>query len=337
MGMYDDILKQMQGSFMQNNPKMFGKPGGFNDNNNFGFNNPDVIKPGGGFGGGGTKGNPIDDGIITGGNAGGSTGGGYGSGGNNQSMGSTQYGGQFGSTFSGVDDVLSGVGQSGYNLFDPASQYGYGSEYSEYFDTFDVGGYNEAMDSLKLSEQRKMSDIGQQFQSRTQGMQSNLQDTLLGMIGKESTSGLVGGRAGQRRKLTRESGQQGLEQLGQQTQARYSGVQEQIGGQIGMLEGSLLDFINTQGNKALNLMQSGATKSEAGSESNQTWKNQPKGSPMSASQLTQYNIFGDLTNSSQAFQAFTQNAHSNLNVAQLNELAQSIYDQYQNEEESGNG
>jgi len=327
MGMYDDILKQMQGSFMQNNPKMFGKPGGFNDNNNFGFNNPDVIKAGGGtFGQGGVKG-PIDDNPNPGGM------GGDPSSNNNQTPGSTNYGGQFGSTFSGLDEVLSGVGQSGYNLFDPASQYGYGSEYSEYFDSFDVGGYNESLEALKLSEQRKMSDIGQQFQSRTQGMQADLQDTLLGMIGKESTSGLVGGRAGQRRKLTRESGQQGLEQLGQQTQARYSGVQEQIGGQIGILEGSLLDFINTQGNKALNLMSSGATKSDAESEANQGYKNQPKGSPMTAAQLSEYNIFGDLTNSSQAFQAFVQNAHSNLNAAQLNELAQAIYDQYQGSEE----
>jgi len=164
-------------------------------------------------------------------------------------------------------------------------------------------------------------------------MQADLQDTLLGMIGKESTSGLVGGRAGQRRRLTRESGQQGLEQLGQQTQARYSGVQEQIGQQIGMLEGSLMDFISNQSNVALNLMQSGATKSEAGSEYNETYANQPKGSPMTAAQLSEYNIFGDLTNSTQAFQAFVQNAHSNLNASQLNELAQAIYDQYQGSEE----
>lgn len=328
MAMYDDILKQMQGSFMQNNPKMSGQTSGFN-NNSFGFNyDPNVIKGDGGILGQGGGGGPIDDNPNPAG-----TGGNPSPNNNNQTPGSTTYGGQFGSTFSGVDDVLSSSGQSGFNLFDPASQFGYGSEYSEYFDSFDVGGYNEAMEALELSEQRKMSDIGQQFQSRTQGMQADLQDTLLGMIGKESTSGLVGGRAGQRRRLTRESGQQGLEQLGQQTQARYAGVQEQIGGQIGALEGSLLDFISNQSNKALNLLQSGATKSEAGSEYNQTYANQPKGSPMTAAQLSEYNIFGDLTNSTQAFQAFVQNAHSNLNASQLNELAQAIYAQYQGSEE----
>ena len=57
---------------------------------------------------------------------------------------------------------------------------------------------------------------------------------------------------------------------------------------------------------------------------------------MTATQLSQYQgIFGDLTNSQQAFAAFVQNAHSNLDESQLSELAQSIYDQYQGNEESG--
>ena len=327
MSMYDDLLKQMQGSFMQNNPKMFGNQGGFTSSN-FGFNDPDVIKPGGGVTGGGTGGT---DGDVPGPT--GPTGptGTQGS----SNYGATSYGGQFQSQFSGVEDVLSGIGESGFNLFDPAQQFGYGSEYSEYFGSFDVGGYNQSMQALQDQQSRLLSDVGQQYQSRTTGMQSDLQDTLLGMIGKESTSGLVGGRQAQRRQLTREAGQQNLEKLGQETQARYAGVQERIGQQIGILEGSLMDFISDQSNRALTLMQSGATKDKS-TEANTGWAAQPKGSPMTATQLSQYQgIFGDLTNSQQAFAAFVQNAHSNLDESQLSELAQSIYAQYQGNEESG--
>jgi len=328
MAMYDDLLKQMQGSFMQNN---FANQGGFTSSS-FGFNDPDVIKPGGGATGGGTSGTDNDDPDGTGG-TGGTGGGTGGGGGSSPNYGNTSYGGQFQSQFSGVEDVLSSAGQSGFNLFDPAQQFGYGSEYSEYFGSFDVGGYNNSMQALQDQESRLLSDVGQQFQSRTGGMQAALQDTLLGMTGKESTSGLVGGRQAERRRLTRESGQQNLEKLGQETQSRYAGVQERIGQQIGILEGSLMDFISNQSNVALNLMQSGATKDES-TEYNTGYAAQPRGNSMSASQLNEYKgMFGDLTSSHQAFAAFVQAAHTNLDANQLSELANAIYDQYQTSEE----
>ena len=116
MAMYDDILKQMQGAFIQNNPKRFGQPGGFMQQN-FNFNagkGDDIIKPGGG--GVGTGGG--DDGDVGGGSGSGGSGSGGGSG--NPSYGPTTYGGQFGSTFSGIDSVLSSSGQSGFNLYNPA-------------------------------------------------------------------------------------------------------------------------------------------------------------------------------------------------------------------------
>ena len=81
--------------------------------------------------------------------------------------GPTTYGGQYGSQFSSIQDILSGLGQSGYNLLNPAAQYGYGGDYSEYFGQFDIAGYNEAQQALRQREARLLGEIGQQFVSQS--------------------------------------------------------------------------------------------------------------------------------------------------------------------------
>lgn len=328
--MYDDILKQMKSSFTGMSPQRMGQPGGFMQPT-FNFND-DIIKP---DGSGPTGGGPDDgdDGDV----GGGSGSGGSGSGGSgNPNYGPTTYGGQYGSQFSSIQDILSGLGQSGYNLLNPASQYGYGGDYSEYFGQFDIAGYNEAQQALRQREARLLGEIGQQFVSGTEGIQSSLQDTLLGMMGRESVAGLVGGRQLERRRMTRAGGQERLEQLGQQTRSRFAGAQEAIGQQMGQLEGTLMDFIASQAGVALNLMQAGATKTGSGSQ-NTGWKAQPKGTPMTADQLNEYRgFFGDLGGGVAAFNLFVSLAHSNLNDAQLNELANAIYAQYQQEDETIN-
>ena len=69
-----------------------------------------------------------------------------------------------------------------------------------------------------------------------------------------------------------------------------------------------------------------------------TWKDIPKGNPMTADQLSGYKgMFGDLPNSEAAFNHFVSLAHSNLTSDTLHELAQAIYNQYQTESESGGG
>jgi len=334
MGMYDDILKQMQGSFMQNNPKMFGKPGGFNDNS-FGFNNdPDVIKTGGGFGGttGGTDGN------TSGGSTGGTTGGGYGSGGNNQPTGSTTYGGQYQSNFEGssIDSLLGGIGQSGYNLSDPTSQFGYGDEYSKYFGSFDETGYSNALLSLEARQASQFSNIGQQYEYGKQGLQGGLGDALMQMRGEESTSGLVGGAASSRRQGTRAAGQEQFQDLGRQTQQRYSGVEDQIAKEQGALEGTLMDFIGSQANIALNLELADAPKDTSG-DGPTSWFDVERGNSFSSSssQMMGYQQqFADLGPlSASAYQDFVGKAHSNLSEAQLNELFNDVYNNYQNQSE----
>lgn len=337
MAMYDDILKQMQTSFAQSNPKMFGKPGGFS-NQSFNFNpnssDPDVIKPGGGFGTGGTgptggtggtEGNvPIGTQTST----------------NNQStQGGTSYGGGFNSQFSSLDTLLGDLGQGGFNFYDPGSQYGFGagSGYEDYFQSFDTVGYTSAMDALEALEKRKMGSIGQQYEYKTQDLQGELGKALSDMLGKESITGLQSGRGQERRRMTREVGDEQFSNLGRQTQDMFGQVQQEIGQGIGQLEGTLMDYLSRQSNVALSLEQSDAKKQEAGSEATNHYSNQPRGNALDASTLSQYNIFGDLTNSQQAWAAFQQAAHSNLNQSQLNNLMNDIYAQYQNEEESGDG
>lgn len=324
--MYDDILKQMQGSFMQSNPKMFGKPGGFS-NQNFNFNDPDVIKPGGGFpgspGGDGSVGGNGDDGSNPNNNQ------------NNNLLGATGYGGNFTSTFGSLGGLMESHGQSDFLFRDPGSKFGFGagSGYEDYFQTFDTAGYLASMDALKSMEKQKFASIGQQYEYRTEGLQQGLQEALLELSGKESTTGLVSGRGQERRRMAREIGGTKLDELGRVTQSQFGDVQREIGQNIGALEGTLVDYLTRQSNIALSLEQSDAKKMEAGGESAATWANQPRGGSMSADQLSAYNIFGDLTNGQAAWSEFVATAHTNLNESQLNELAQSIYNSYQTSEE----
>ena len=319
MSMYDDILKQMQGSFATGNPT-FG-----NQSQSFNFNDPDVIKPGGGSPGSGTDGTTPTPTPTTTTNQG--------------ALGSTGYGGNFSSQFSDINTLLGDIGQGGFNFMDPGSQYGFGagSGYEDYFQQFDAAGYSSAMDSLQALEQRKMGSIGQQYEFKKTDMQGELGKALSKMLGKESTTGLISGRGQERRRMTREIGDEQFSNLGRQTQDAYGQVQKEIGQGIGALEGTLMDYLSRQANVALNLENADAKKMEAGSEASNSYQNQPRGNALSESQLAQYNIFGDLTNSQQAWAAFTAAAHSNLNDAQLNALMNDIYSQYQNEEESGDG
>lgn len=334
MGMYDDILKQMQGSFMQNNPKMFGKPGGFNDNS-FGFNNPNPGQTGGGLGQGGTKSNPIDDNPNPGGMGGDPSP----NNNNNQPSGSTTYGGQYQSNFEGssIDSLLGGIGQSGYNLSDPTSQFGYGDEYSKYFGSFDETGYSNALLSLEARQASQFSNIGQQYEYGKQGLQGGLGDALMQMRGEESTSGLVGGAASSRRQGTRAAGQEQFQDLGRQTQQRYSGVEDQIAKEQGALEGTLMDFIGKQANIALNLELADAPKdSESGPSS---WFDIERGNSYStsSSEMTSFQQqFGDLgTYAGTAYADFVAKAHSNLSESQLNELFNDVYNFYQQQSEGG--
>ena len=330
MAMYDDILKQMQSSFTGMSPQKMGQPGGFmKPNFNFNYKTDDDPFGGGGGSGGGSGGG---DGDGDGNPGGGST-----PGSGSPNYGPTTYGGQYGSQFSSIEDILSSIGESGYNLTNPASQLGF-SQYADLFGQFDIAGYYDAQQSLMDRESRLLGEIGQQFQAGTESMQANLQDSLLKMMGQESTTGLVGGRQAERRRLTREAGQQNLLQLGQQTQSKYAGAQESIGNQMGVLEGSLMDFINSQSQIALNILSSGGEKDKgAGTESGYTgYTNIPRGSSMTAQQLEQYSgMFGDLGNAIQAFQYFVSQAHSNLTDSHLQQLAYDIYNMYQQMDESG--
>tara|TARA_R100000995_G_scaffold81967_1_gene55306 strand:+ start:1265 stop:2245 length:981 start_codon:yes stop_codon:yes gene_type:complete len=324
MAIYDDILKKMQSNFMANSPQRMGQPGGFiQPTFNFGDDDPmGGDNPAGGQGG---NDNPVGGGTGSTGSTGGS------------SYSPTTYGGTYTSNFSSIEDILSSIGQSGFNLMNPASQLGY-SQYADLFGTFDTAGYQQASQALMDTEARLLGEIGQQFQSSTGELQGGLQDTLLNMMGEESVTGLVGGRQAQRRQLTRAGAESQLFDLGERARSQYSSAQESIGAQMGQLEGTLLDFINQQKNVALNILSSGGTQDQgAGTDAGYTgYGSIPKGSSMTAQQLESYSgKFSDLGNATAAFQYFVSQAHSNLTDAHLNQLANDVYNMYQNMDESG--
>ena len=125
--------------------------------------------------------------------------------------------------------------------------------------------------------------------------------------------------------------------MGQKTQQRYRNIREDIGDQAGMLEGTLFDFLTNASNRALDIqLQDPTGGSGTGGETSNTWSSIPRGNSMTESQLSDYSgFFSDLTNGSAAWAEFIRTAHTNLTSQHLAALANSIYDQYQTQEESG--
>jgi len=334
MSMYDDILGKMQtGLFNPRNPQSK-------------FSNPQLGPGtmGGGLGqwGGGTGGGKDDTdfggpkGTSPGGPVTGQPGGGQPD--PNVYSGSGAYGTNYGS----LSDLLAGLGgdYSTSDLTDPGARYGYGagSEYGMYFDPFNQGEYQEGLLALQGLEEGLFRDVSSQYRSQTGGMQDKLQSDLMKQRAGASTTGLVGGAQQRQMQEAREYGEGAFGELGQKTSSRYRDIQEQIGGQLGDLESTLFDFLSGTSQRALGITMADPTSTGESSVDKTGWKYQPKGNSMNESQLSQYqSVFSDLSNSTAAWSAFVGLAHSNLNEAQLNELANAIYDQYQSEGETGGG
>ena len=324
--MYNDILKKLQGGFL--NPNTFGKPGGF-ANQSFNFNDPDVIKPGGGPGFPGESGDPD---VPTGTSPTSPTS-------NTGQYSSTQYGGQFGTQFQDMGTLLGNLGQAGFNFYDPGSKYGFGSGsgYEDYFAKFDTVGYGRAMEALKELESSSMKQIGSLFEGQKDKLGSQLETSLLELTGETSTRGLLSGRAQSRRQDIYGAGGRAMERLGVETEGRYQDVQQMVGQQLGQLEGTLVDYLSGVSQTALQLEQSDATKMEAGGAAATSIYNIPRGNAYSADSPALQGfrgMFDDLgTQATAAWNAFVQASHDNLNPQHLSELAYSIYNQYQTAEE----
>ena len=100
----------------------------------------------------------------------------------------------------------------------------------------------------------------------------------------------------------------------------------------------MLDFIGKQAGIALNLEQSDATK-QSDNAGPSSWFNVQRGTGYSSTsgEMTPFQAqFGDLGDSSAAaYQDFVNKAHSNLSQAQLQELFNDVYNQFQQQSESG--
>jgi len=336
MSYYDDILKKMQTGLF--NPKGQFSSFGNNFGSNFGNNmsDPDVIKPGGGS----TGGTGGTDGTFGGGGTGGTGGTGSGSGSGSSSSNTYTGSGVYGTQFSSLSDLLGSLGYNMQDLTNPGARYGFGddTEYGELFGPdFDAAGFAESLSALQGLERGMFRDVSSQYSSQAGGMQDKLQSDITKARAQSSVRGLVGGNVNRQIEDLRQFGEGAFEELGQKTQQRYRNIREDIGDQTGMLEGTLFDFLTNASNRALDIqLQDPTGGSGTGGETSNTWSSIPRGNSMTESQLSDYSgFFSDLTNGSAAWAEFIRTAHTNLTSQHLAALANSIYDQYQNQEESG--
>lgn len=161
--------------------------------------------------------------------------------------------------FQSLTDLLGSLGYDMSALTSPGSLYGfgqgtdYGTQYDMYFQPFDVEGYQEAQASLGELEQNLLTNVSQQFSQQTKDLRQRYGGTMDEIRAQSGQTGLVGGAAERQRRTASRVGTQ--EQLGliQQREAGMQSVQENIGNKLGQLEGTLLDFLGSQAQMALNI------------------------------------------------------------------------------------
>ena len=148
----------------------------------------------------------------------------------------------YSTNFQSLTDLLGSLGYDMSALTSPGSLYGfgegtdYGTEYDMYFQPFDVAGFEEAQASLGELEQNLLTNVSQQFSQQTQDLRQRYGGTMEEIRNQSGQTGLVGG-ASQRQRRT----------------ASRIARSEQQGLILGQLEGTLLDFLGSQAQMALNI------------------------------------------------------------------------------------
>ncbi len=165
----------------------------------------------------------------------------------------------YSTNFQSLTDLLGSLGYDMSALTSPGSLYGfgqgtdYGTQYDMYFQPFDVAGYQEAQASLGELEQNLLTNVSQQFSQQTKDLRQRYGGTMEEIRAQSGQTGLIGGAAQRQRRTASRVGTQ--EQLGlvQQRETGMQSVQENIGNKLGQLEGTLLDFLGSQAQMALNI------------------------------------------------------------------------------------
>tara|TARA_R110002051_G_C8713887_1_gene495906 strand:- start:653 stop:1612 length:960 start_codon:yes stop_codon:yes gene_type:complete len=250
--------------------------------------------------------------------------------------GSGSYGTSYGTLSGQLGDLDAPAGA----LQDPGTQYGFGagSEYAGYFLPFDTTGYNESVSALKAMEKNLFSGIAGSYTRQRDKARGTIGTSLDKVLNESSATGLQMGSTKRRMSDVRDVGEENLLGIGQDTRSRYLDVHENIGARMGEIESSVVDFLSGAAQQALQIQLADPTSTGGPTGDPSGWPAQPKGNPYGAgdSTVTAYqSVFADLTNSAAAYAYFVSLAHTNLNSTQLAELAQSVYAQYQGDEESG--
>jgi hypothetical protein len=165
----------------------------------------------------------------------------------------------YSTNFESLTQVLGSLGYDMSALTSPGSLYGfgqgtnYGTEYDMYFQPFDVAGFQEAQGSLRQLEENLLSNVSQQFSQQTQDLRQRYGGTMEEIRAQSGQTGLMGGAAQRQRRTASRVGTQEQRGLIQQRESGMQSVQENIGTRLGQLEGTLLDFLGSQAQMALNI------------------------------------------------------------------------------------
>lgn len=165
----------------------------------------------------------------------------------------------YSTNFESLTQLLGSLGYDMSALTSPGSLYGfgqgtdYGTEYDQYFQPFDVAGFQEAQASLGQLEENLLSNVSQQFSQQTQDLRQRYGGTMEEIRAQSGQTGLMGGAAQRQRRTASRVGTQEQRGLIQQRESGMQSVQENIGAKLGQLEGTLLDFLGSQAQMALNI------------------------------------------------------------------------------------
>ena len=164
----------------------------------------------------------------------------------------------FNTEFQSLGQLLTGLGYEMSSLTSPGTLFGFGQGqrfegYDEFFSPFDVQGFEPAQASLRELESNLLANVNQQFSQQAQGLRQRYSVTMQDIRNQAGQTGLVSGAAGRQRRMASNVGMQEQQSLISGREQGLRGVQENIGRQLGQLEGTLLDFLGSQAQTALQI------------------------------------------------------------------------------------
>ena len=164
----------------------------------------------------------------------------------------------FRTEFQSISDLLAGLGFEMSALTQPGTLYGFGQGqrfegFDEFFSPFDIQGFESAQNSLRELETNLLSNVSQQFSQQSQDLRQRFSGTMDDIRNQSGRTGLVSGAQDRQRRMAQRVGMQEQSGLVASRESGMQSVQENIGRQLGQLEGTLLDFLGNQAQTALQI------------------------------------------------------------------------------------